>query len=80
MIEKGECGNFPTVSVKVDSCHRLRLARLVKPGEEYEPETPKPGVIVLRKLSPQDGGFPEDVVLDTWEKLGPAPKVLYDEL
>jgi len=68
------------VGVKVDSCHRLRLARLVKPGEEYEPETPKPGVIVLRKLCPLEGGLPADVVLDTWEKLGPAPKVLYNQL
>ena len=42
------------MSVTVDSKKRVRLA-LVKPGEEYTEEQPRPGLILLRLQKPTKG-------------------------
>lgn len=46
------------MSVTVDKTYRVRLAKLVKPGEEYATESPQAGVIVLRRLEPVAKGVP----------------------
>ncbi len=47
------------MSVTVDKTYRVRLAKLVKPGEEYATETPQSGVIVLRRMEPVKPGAPK---------------------
>lgn len=50
---------IPNVSVTVDNTYRVRLAKLVKPGEEYATETPQSGVIILRRMEPVATGSPK---------------------
>ena len=67
------------MSVTVDSRKRVRLA-LVKPGEEYQEEQPRPGLILLRLQKPTEGNPLVSLAADTWERLGPAPEIDYDAL
>ena len=67
------------MSITVDSRNRLRLAT-VKPGEEYQEERPRPGLIILRLTKPTEGNPLASLVSDTWEQLGPAPEIDYDAL
>lgn len=68
------------MTVRVDDKNRIRLPDLLQPGQEYQPESPAPGIIVLRLSLPTEGNVIEDVVKTAWEQLGPAPEVDYDQL